>query len=204
VAASGPTGGRAGRDAGGNVAAVSRQIQLTLASTFPRRAAPGRSILQPSVTRTRVRPGDLDFYLHVNNGVYLQMMDIARSNLLADLGAFALLRRHGWYPVVAASTMTYRRSLRLGDPVEITTRVLGWDPRVVYLEQTFHSRDRLAARGVVAGRFLSRSGARVPATDVATLLGAGPSSPELPDDVAAWAAALDVAHRDQPAGARRP
>jgi YbgC/YbaW family acyl-CoA thioester hydrolase len=179
---------------------VSRQIQLTLASTFPRRAVPGRSILEPSVTRTRVRPGDLDFYWHVNNGVYLQMMDIARSNLLADLGAFPLLRRAGWYPVVAASTMTYRRSLRLGEAVEITTRVLGWDPRVVYLEQVFRSRGRLSARGVVAGRFLARAGHRVPATDVAALLGAGPTSPELPDDVAAWAAALDVAHREQPAG----
>lgn len=182
---------------------MSRQIQLTLASTFPRRAVPGRSILDPSVTRTRVRPGDLDFYLHVNNGVYLQMMDIARSNLLADLGAFPLLRREGWYPVVAASTMTYRRSLRLGDVVEITTRVLGWDPRVVYLEQVFTRRGEVAARGVVAGRFLSRAGSRVPATEVATLLGAGATSPVLPDDVAAWAAALDVAHREQVGDAAR-
>ncbi|EYR64731.1 thioesterase [Actinotalea ferrariae CF5-4] len=179
---------------------MSRQIQLTLASTFPRRAVPGRTILEPSVTRTRVRPADLDFYLHVNNGVYLQMMDIARSNLLADLGAFPLLRREGWYPVVASSAMTYRRSLRLGEPVEITSRVLGWDLRVVYLEQVFRRRGELCARGLVAGRFLGRSGFRVPAPDVAVLLGADPTSPDLPDDVAAWAAALDVAHRSPAEG----
>lgn len=174
---------------------MSRQIQLTIASTFPRRAVPGRGLLEPSVTRLRVRPGDLDFYLHVNNGVYLQMMDVARSNLLADLGAVGVLRRHGWYPVVAASTMTYRRSLRLGDAVEITSRVVGWDPRVVYLEQVFTRRDEVAARGLVAGRFLARSGERVPAPDVAVLLGGPAQGPELPDDVAAWARALDVAHR---------
>lgn len=174
---------------------MSRQIHLTAAALRPRRAVPGRTLLEPSVTRTRVRPGDLDMYLHVNNGVYLQMMDIARTNLIADLGGFPLLRERGWYPVVAASTMTYRRSLRLFDPVEITSRVVGWDPRVVYLEQVFTCRGDLAARGIVAGRFLTRDGGRVPAPDVAVLLGGPVDSPELPDDVATWARALDVAHR---------
>ncbi|MDT0164307.1 acyl-CoA thioesterase [Actinotalea sp. AC32] len=174
---------------------MSRQIQLAIATTFPRRPVPGLGLLDESVTRTRVRPGDLDLYLHVNNGVYLQMMDVARSNLIADLGAVPLLRRQGWYPVVAASTMTYRRSMRLGDPVEITTRVVGWDPRVVYLEQVFRCRDQPAARGLVAGRFLSRSGGRVPAPDVVELLSGPVTSPALPEDVATWARALDVAHR---------
>ena len=112
-------------------------IQLALATTRPRRAVPGRGVLDPSVTRMRVRLGDLDFYRHVNNGVYLTMMDVGRANFMADLGAFGLLRERGWYPVVAASTMTYRRSLMLGQRFEISTRVLGWDARVVYLEQTF-------------------------------------------------------------------
>lgn len=174
---------------------MSRQIHLTYAVLRPRPAVPGRGPLDPSVMRTRVRPGDLDMYLHVNNGVYLQMMDIARSHLLADLGAFGLLREKRWYPVVAASTMTYRRSLKLFDPVEITSRVVGWDPRVIYLEQVFTRRGELAARGIVAGRFLSRDGGRVPAPDVVGLLGGPPESPELPDDVAAWARAIDVAHR---------
>ena len=72
-----------------------------------------------------MRLGDLDFYRHVNNGVYLQMMDVARSNFLADLGAFPLLNGRGWYPVVASSTVSYRRSLTLGQRFEISTRLLG-------------------------------------------------------------------------------
>jgi YbgC/YbaW family acyl-CoA thioester hydrolase len=175
---------------------VTRQLQLLVASTMPRRAVPGRDPLDPSVTRLRVHPGDLDFYLHVNNGVYLQMMDVARSNYIADLGGFSLLKGKGWYPVVAASTVKYRRSLQLWDRFEITTRVVGWDERVVYLEQVFTRRGDLCARGLVAGRFLARgSGDRVPAPDVVGLLGGDVVSPELPDDVAAWARALDVAHR---------
>jgi YbgC/YbaW family acyl-CoA thioester hydrolase len=178
---------------------VTRQLQLLVASTVPRKAVPGRAVLDPSVTRMRVRPGDLDLYLHVNNGTYLQMMDVARSNYIADLGGFPLLQEKGWYPVVAASAMNYRRSLQLWDRFEITTRVLGWDERVVYLEQVFSRRGDLCARGLVAGRFLARgSGERVPAPAVVGLLGDGLVSPELPDDVAAWSRAVDVAHRPEP------
>ena len=144
----------------------------------------------------RVRPPDLDLYLHVNNGTYLQMMDVARTNYIADLGGFPLLKEKGWYPVVAAQTVTYRRSLTLGQRFEITTRVVGWDERVVYLEQVFTRDGDLCARGLVAGRFLTRgSNERVPAPKVIELLGEAIPSPELPDDVAGWASALGVAHR---------
>ncbi len=176
---------------------MARQLQLMRIGLRPRPAVPGQGILDPSVTRMRVRPGDLDYYLHVNNGVYLQMMDVARSNYIADLGGFPLLRRTGWYPVVAAQTVRYRRSLTLGQRFEITTRLVGWDERMVYLEQVFTRGDDLCARGLVAGRFLTRgTGERVAPQAVVDLLGGaqGPS-PALPDDVRAWARAVDVAHR---------
>jgi YbgC/YbaW family acyl-CoA thioester hydrolase len=175
---------------------VIRTMQLALATWRPRPAIPGQGLLDPSVTRLRVHLGDLDLYRHVNNGVYLQMMDVGRSNLLADLGAYGLLAEHGWYPVVAASTIKYRRSLTFGQRFELTSRVLGWDARVVYLEQTFTLRGEHVARGVVAGRFLGRGGERVAATDVVGLLGTPPvAAPELPADVLAWARAVDVAAR---------
>lgn len=162
----------------------------------PRPPIPGQSILDLSVTTMRVRPPDLDVYLHVNNGVYLQMMDVARSNYIADLGGFPALKSQRWYPVVAAQTVSYRRSLTLGQRFDITTRVVGWDERVIYLEQVFTRGQDLVARGLVAGRFLTRgSGARVPATEVAELLAPGVASPEVPPDVLQWARALDVAHR---------
>lgn len=173
-----------------------RTLQLTMATLRPRRAVPGRTMADTSVTRMRVQPFDLDLYRHMNNGVYLQCMDIARSNLLADLGAFGLLGERGWYPVVAAQTIKYRRSLLPFQRFEIRTRVLGWDERVVYLEQEFVRGADHVARGVVAGRFLSRDGARVPAPEVAALIAGEPTaSPELPADVATWARAVDVAAR---------
>jgi len=174
---------------------MSRMLQLARTSLRPRAALPGHGLFDPSVTRMRVLPTDLDIYRHVNNGTYLQMMDVARTNYLADLGAFDQLRSRGWYPVVAASTMTYRRSLTLGQRFTITSRLLGWDPRVVYLEQTFTHGETFIARGTVAGRFLGRGGERVSSPDVVDLLGDHPVSPDLPPEVLAWAQAVGVAHR---------
>ncbi len=153
-------------------------------------------VLDPSVTRMRVHLGDLDLYWHVNNGVYLQMMDVGRSNLIADLNGAKPLKDRGWYPVVAASTVKYRRSLKLRQKFDLTTRVLGWDPRVIYLEQTFSIGDTHIARGIAAGRFLSRDGARIAAPDVISVLNTNQEAPQLPADVLAWARAVDVAHRD--------
>lgn len=175
---------------------MARQLQLLHVLARPRPSVRGQGILDPSVTAMRVRPADLDIYLHVNNGTYLQMMDVARTNYIADLGGFPLLKGKGWYPVVAAQTVTYRRSMTLGQRFAITTRVVGWDERVVYLEQVFTRGEELCARGLVAGRFLTRgSGARVPAPEVIGLLDAAAVAPALPEDVAGWARALGVAHR---------
>jgi len=179
----------------GSLGRVSRMIQLTLATLRPRRAVVGRDLLDASVTHLRVRPGDLDIYRHVNNGTHLNFLDIGRSNYLADLGAFGELSKRGWYPVVAASAMKYRRSLTLWQKFTVTTRLLGWDGRVVYLEQVVERDGLLVARGWIAGRFLSRSGERIAPSAVVEVIGGPRESPTLPDDVAAWARAVDVAHR---------
>ena len=177
---------------------VTRMLQLAWKTFRPRKPVAGRGLLDPSVTTMRVHPADLDILFHVNNGAYLQMADIARWNYIADLDGLRRLGDRRWYPVVAASTVKYKRSLKLGDRFEITTRVLGWDERVVYMEQVFTRGGDVCATAWVAGRFLSREGERIRMPDVVALLGpdAPLQSPSLPSDVAAWARAVDVAHRE--------
>ena len=174
---------------------VTRQIALAFATFAPRRPQPGFGILDTSVYNTRVRPGDLDIYVHVNNAVYLNMMDSGRAHFIADLDGYKLLNPRGWYPVVAASSVTYRRSPLLGQQAQVRTRIVGWDPRIVYLEQEIYHREQLAARAIIAGRFLAKKGGKVPAPDVMALFDGPTTSPELPADVAGWARAVGVAYR---------
>jgi acyl-CoA thioesterase FadM len=167
------------------------------------RARGGRqgSPLDPWRTPLRVLPNDLDLLRHMNNGVYLSLMDIGRVDMMVRSGGQRALSARGWYPVVVAESIRFRRSLQPWERFEIVTRVLGWDERVVYVEQVFERATRdgtsheVVAEAVVVARFLARSGGGVDAPEIATAFGMPRLSPAVPDDVLAWARSIDVAAR---------
>lgn len=148
-------------------------------------------------TPLRVLPNDLDLLRHMNNGAYLSLMDIGRVDMLVRTGAQRTIAAHGWYPVLVGATIRFRRSLRLGERFEIVTRVLGWDDRVVYLEQVFERRSasgepEVVAKAVVAARFLKRTGGSVPAPDIAAAFGSPRPSPPIPKNVQTWSRSIHL------------
>ena len=156
------------------------------------RRRPPVSVLGPVRTPFRVWPTDLDLLRHVNNGVYLTIMDIGRLDLLARAGVAPRLSAKGWYPVVVAETITFKRSLTLFQRFDIVTRVLGWDDRSMYLQQDFVRGTTLVASGVIRGRFLGRDGARITPEQVVALADEHVERPELPAWVLAWAEATEI------------
>lgn len=153
------------------------------------RFQPRVEITGPVWTPFRVLPTDLDVQLHMNNGVYLSLLDIARMDLLQRADLLKPLRKRGWFPVVTAESIGFRRSLTLFQRFEVGTQVLGWDDRSFYVHQRFVRNGEVVAAALVIGRFLSRDGESVPATDVAAL-GGFHESPTVPE----WALRLG---RDQ-------
>lgn len=145
-------------------------------------------------TRTpfRVTLTDLDPLRHVNNGKYLSMLDLGRLDLMLRSGFWGAIAERGWYPVVSAQTITYKRSLTLGQRFELVTRVLGIDERAVYLEQTFVRRGVVVARAVVQGRFLRKSGGTVPPEELLAAAGAPERDLTLPAWVHEWAGATRI------------
>lgn len=160
---------------------------LALMVLSPRRSP--ASLLGPVLTPFRVWPTDLDVLRHVNNGVYLSIMDLARVDLLTRSGVAAAVRARGWYPVVVAETITFRRSLTLFQRFDIRTEVIGWDDRSVFLSQDFERSGEVVASAVVRARFLGRGGARVTPLEVLSLTGSVPTQPALPEWVSEWAQA---------------
>lgn len=98
-----------------------------------------RDLLAEQSYSGRVLPSDLDLLLHMNNARYLREADVARAAHLARCGVLGALRALGARAVLAASCARYRRSLRLLEPFEVRTRLLGWDDRAFYLEARFIS-----------------------------------------------------------------
>ncbi len=140
----------------------------------------------PARKRLRVWPTDLDVLLHVNNGVYLSMLDVARVDLLLRSGVAGKLLAQGVYPVVAAETIRFRRSLKLFQTFEVETRVLGWDEKAFILEHRFLRGDAVVAEAVVRSRFLRRGGGTVSTTELLAMVGRSEASPELPRWIADW------------------
>lgn len=140
----------------------------------------------PVDSHFRVWPNDLDLLLHMNNGVYFTIMDLARTDLLLRCGQFNRLRKKGWYPVAAAETIRFRRSLKLFQRFDIRTQVAGWDDRSIYLEQQFLSGGNLIAKAVIDARFLSTSGGKVSPAELLSFLDIPDASPELPEWIALW------------------
>lgn len=139
-------------------------------------------------TSFRVLPTDLDFYGHMNNGRYLSISDIGRFDLLQRSGLWPQMRKRGWYPVVASSTISYRRSLQPWQRFTVESRFLGVDGRDVYLEQRFVAKGEIAARLFVRGRFLAKTGGHVPMDELVALLGDSPVPNALPVWLLQWGA----------------
>lgn len=161
------------------------------------RNAPHVGIWDEVTTPFVVLPTDLDALLHMNNGRYLTLMDLGRLELMRRSGLWAELSRRGWYPVVAGQTITYRRSLKLGQRFWLTTRVLGFDERWGYLEQTFRVGDEVYARAHVRSRFLKRSGGSVENGELAELVGGFPEHLEVPRWLEEWTAATGFPTRGE-------
>jgi YbgC/YbaW family acyl-CoA thioester hydrolase len=138
--------------------------------------------------RLRVLPTDIDVLRHVNNGLYLSLMDLGRWDLLLRSGVWQRMLADGVYPVVASSTMTYRKSLQLWQRYVLETRLVGYDERSVYVEQRFTVRGEVYARGIVRGSFLRRRGGLVRTAELGELLGVDPAALPVDPALAAWAA----------------
>jgi acyl-CoA thioesterase FadM len=139
-----------------------------------------------SESRFRVLPHDLDAFGHMNNGRYLQIMDVARTEWMLQTGVAGAIRAHRWSPVLGGGVIRYRHSLRLMQCYRVHTRLLGWDHRWFYLEHSFADRrDRCVAVGVTRAGLRYASG-WVDTHEVAELVHPGASSPPIPAHVHDW------------------
>ncbi|MET0303517.1 MAG: acyl-CoA thioesterase [Microbacteriaceae bacterium] len=140
--------------------------------------------------RMRVWPSDLDELRHVNNGVYLSTMDLPRFDLMRRAGIWPKLKARGIYPVVAAQTISYRKSLQLWQRYDVESAIVGYDERAVYLEQRFVVDGEIYARGFVAGRFLRKTGGVVPMAELGEIAGIDIAAHPAPEWMREWAAAI--------------
>ena len=146
---------------------------------------PRLGVLEEDTLRMRVWPNDIDFNLHLNNARYLNLMDYGRTHLLARTGLLRPVLQARYAAMVGAVWVTYRRSLPVFAEFELASRLVCWDARWFYIEQTFKSKDGLAAVGWVKGVLRGKQGIVAP-QKVIEEVAPGVLSPAMPEAIAEW------------------
>ncbi len=110
-----------------------------------------------SVITFRVWPHDLDPSIHMNNGRYLTLMDLGRTDVMLRSGLWREVWRNRWTPIASAITIRFRRELRPLQKFRLETRLVCWDATLVVMEQTFLI-DGGARDGQIAAQALFKGG----------------------------------------------
>lgn len=170
------------------------RIRLAAGRRAPLDVADGVSVVHDRVWLT-----DLDELRHMNNGVYLSLLDHARLDLMLRSEVWQRLRAAKVYPVVTAQTVTYRKSLELGQRFDIETRIAGYDDRAVFIEQRFVVDGEIFARAFVEGRFLRDAGGVVPIDEVGRVVGVDTSAHPAPAWLSEWSRHVRLPSTREPA-----
>jgi acyl-CoA thioesterase FadM len=149
------------------------------------RPLPRLDILEEDKLHLRVLPTDIDINLHMNNARYLSVMDYARMHLLARTRLLEPILHARWRAMVGAIWVTYRRSLPLFTAYSLASRMVCWDEKWFYIEQTFTRRDGLAAVGWIKGVLRDANGIVDPQT-VIDAVAPGTLSPPIPEAIVTW------------------
>lgn len=143
-------------------------------------------VLGPCITPFCTWPTDLDLYMHMNNGRYLTILDLARYDLMARSGILAKLFKMGWFPILTAETILFKKPLKCFDRFTVETKVLGWGEKEFLVQQEFFCKQQLTATAIIQVRFLKKSGGSVLPEEIMALVDYKDPSPILPDWVARW------------------
>lgn len=165
-------------------------LYLRLIAFFSRVLLRGRiGPWDTAVTPFRVWPTDLDGLGHMNNAKYLSLLDLARMDLLLRSPLWRRTNREGWYAVVAAQTIRYRRSLQPWQKFKVHTSIIGFDEKAIYFRSDFRVGDDVYASAVAQSRMLRRGGGHVTPKELVDVVGSAPEG-ELPEWVLSWAEAV--------------
>jgi acyl-CoA thioesterase FadM len=166
-------------------------LYLRLLWTWLRaRRLPRIAVTDAIELKFRVLPNDLDINLHMNNGRYLTIADLALIEFFVRSGFVRALLKHGWRPMLGGAIITFRKQLAPFARYTLRFRCVACDEYWSYMESTFIREDgTIAAKGLVKGGAVGRNGLVPTAQSVAALqelTGEAQHIPPMPPYVQQW------------------
>lgn len=149
------------------------------------RKSPRIGLLDTHVSHHVCWPWDLDPWVELNNGRTLTLYDLGRLPLIARTGFIPVLKGRKWGFTVAGNSTRYRRRIRMFHRFTMLSRVIGWDNRFIYMEQSMWRKGECCNHMLLRTACTSDQGI-VPPAQVMDALALDHPTPDLPDWVQAW------------------
>jgi len=150
---------------------ILRLLWMLAAAYLGKRTATGRrDVAGENHIFFRCMPWDLDLNMHMTNSRYASFMDLSRVDFMIRNGAWARLRAAGLGPVVASLTIRFRRPIKVFQRFDVTTRMVSWDERWIYLEQKILLGAEVASIALMKVTFVGKAG-RLPVEKLLTIMG---------------------------------
>ena len=130
-------------------------------------------------------PWDIDPWIELNNGRTLTLFDLGRIPMAQRMGLIPILRKNSWGIAVAGSSIRYRRRVRTFEKFSMVSRLIGWDQKFFYMEQSMWRRGECLNHMLLRSAVTSSQGI-VPTPKVLAAMETDPESPALPAWVQAW------------------
>jgi acyl-CoA thioesterase FadM len=148
---------------------------------------PRKGAFDEVVTRFRVWPTDQDMFRHMTNSRYFSLTDVCIIDYMLQTGAWPVLAKRGWLPIVVYEDLIFRKMLRWPQAFIVRTQLLGWDEANVIVRHTFEREKDgvVTTEGFTISRFISRKGERIATARVVEALAIGDAPPALPANAAA-------------------
>ena len=152
-------------------------------------ASLGKPAQHPRVRTSRVFrvwPWDIDAFLHMNNGRYSQIMDVARIDWMRRARIFDAVIKNRWGGVLGGSLVRFRRVLKPFQKYRVWTEVVSWDEKWFFLEHRFETLEgKLVAVGLTRAGLREKTG-WVHTERVVGAIVPGLKSPPHPERVLDW------------------
>ncbi|MCH2094154.1 MAG: thioesterase family protein [Rhodobacteraceae bacterium] len=156
---------------------------------FRSRRQPAIGPLDTHISHHICWPWDIDPWCELNNGRTLTLYDLGRLPMARRSGLIRLLINNKWSITIAGASVRYRRRIRMFERIEMRSRVVGWDERFIYMEQSMWKRSGDCANHILLRNAVTSAEGIVPPDKVAQAFEFKGPPPGLPDWITAWTTA---------------
>lgn len=127
----------------------------------------------------------------MNNARYLRELDFARFHYYGLTGIYGAIKKHGGGAVQGATTVRYRRTIPIFNAYKITTELIWWDDKAIYLEQKFITLDGFVRAIAISKQCITK----VDVLDLMKEFEGGTKRPEQPEELRIWLEAIELSSK---------